>query len=301
VLVLSIVVTLFVRLPYHIWRQLHRFLAVAFVLGALHGFYVTGAIQFSPISRGLLAIFGLLGVISICCRILFKKFLLRRTKFTLDQIKVDGTIITLTLKPTKKTLTFKAGQFVYLAIHDPSIADEHPFSIVSKEGDTNLVIMAKMLGDDTNKFGNLKPGTLIDIEGPFGNFSCALGGKRQLWIGGGIGITPFLSLAASPPPGYTVDLFYSVKTKGEEIGYDQLMKCAGNYPGLKVHLWVTADKGYFNLEGAKNDGVDLATINDVLICGPSAMMCALEADCHINGLKPNQIHSEKFATRTLLP
>ncbi len=166
VLVISIIVTLFINLPYHIWRQLHRFLAIAFLLGALHGFYVTGAIQFSPMSRALLGIFGLAGLIAIFVRVIFKKHLLRRTKFTLDQIKVDGTIITLILKPINKPLTFKAGQFVYLAIHDPSIVDEHPFSIVSKEGDANLVIMAKMLGDDTNKFGSLKPGTLVDVEGP---------------------------------------------------------------------------------------------------------------------------------------
>jgi predicted ferric reductase len=141
----------------------------------------------------------------------------------------------------------------------------------------------------------------VDVEGPFGNFSYALGGKRQLWIGGGIGITPFLSLASSLPAGYSVDLYYSVKTAGEEVGNVLLDEAIRNYPGLKVHIWVTADKGYCTVDSLIKDGLDLINTDDVLICGPGPMMTALQNDFSKHGVKPGHIHTEQFATRTLLP
>jgi predicted ferric reductase len=301
-LIVVMIATFFVSLPYHIWKRIHRFMGLAFLLGALHGFFINGSIAFMPAARALVGLFGILGIVAICYRILFKKYLVRRTPFTLDHIDVLGSVVKLTLKPIKKNLRFRAGQFAYLVIRDPNIVDEHPFSIVSKEDqEGELVFMAKMLGDDTNKFVNLKPQTLVEVEGPFGNFSYAMGGKRQLWIAGGIGITPFLSLAASLAPGYTIDLYYSVKTAGEEVGIEALHELAKNYPGLNIHPWITADKGYVSVEALKKDGLNLAYLDDVLICGPSLMMKALEKDFSANGIKPGHIHTEKFATRTLLP
>jgi predicted ferric reductase len=301
-LVIVMIATFFVSLPYHTWKKIHRYMGLAFLLGALHGFFIDGSIAFTPAVRALVGVFGLLGIVAICYRILFKKYLVRKTPFTLERLEMLGTVAKLTLKPVKKSMSFRAGQFAYLTIHDPSIVDEHPFSIVSKEGTGNeLVFMAKMLGDDTSKFGSLKNGTKIDVEGPFGNFSYAMGGKRQLWIAGGIGVTPFLSLAASLAPGYTVDLYYSVKTVGEEVGHSLLQETMASYPGLKVHIWITAEKGYLTVDALKQAGLDLKNYDDVLICGPGLMMTALQNDFSKNGIKPGHIHTERFATRTLLP
>lgn len=301
-LIIVMIATFFVSLSYHTWKKIHRYMGLAFLLGAIHGFFIDGSIAFTPLARVLVGLFGILGIIAICYRMLFNKYFVPRVAFTLERLEVLGAVIKLVLKPVKKSLAFRAGQFAYLTIHDPNIVDEHPFSIVSKESTTaELVFMAKMLGDDTNKFGSLQPGTKIDVEGPFGNFSYALGGKRQLWIGGGIGITPFLSLAASLPPGYTVDLYYSVKTAGEEVGNSILNEAAKYYPGLKVHVWITADMGYCTVDALIKDGIDLLNIHDVLICGPGPMMTALQNDFTKHGVKPGHIHTEKFATRTLLP
>ena len=51
----------------------------------------------------------------------------------------------------------------------------------------------KALGDYTQSLKNLKPGTIAEIEGAFGKFSYThYGDSPQIWIAGGIGVTPFL-------------------------------------------------------------------------------------------------------------
>ncbi len=299
-LVVCIFITFFVSLPYHTWKKTHRYLALAFLLGAVHGFFINGSIAFNPWERVILGLFVILGIIAAVYRIFGKKFIIKKTAYTLTRVETLGSITRLTLRAVEKPMTFKAGQFGYVTIEDPQIKDEHPFSIVSKEGDKDLVFMAKILGDDTALFPTLATGTKVFVEGPYGNFSYALGGKRQLWIAGGIGITPFMSLAASLPNGYyDIDLFYSVKTMADAVGHAELEEMTKTRPGLRVHLWVTEIQGYLTCDAIKQAGIDYGKIDDVLLCGPRAMTLALRDHIIRCGIRPGHIHSELFATRSL--
>jgi len=71
----------------------------------------------------------------------------------------------------------------------------------------------KALGDETSQLLDVvRPGMPAVIGGPFGRFSHEKGTSRQLWIAGGIGVTPFLSwlraLDNHPLRG-RVDFFYT--------------------------------------------------------------------------------------------
>ncbi len=49
----------------------------------------------------------------------------------------------------------------------------------------------------------LRTGTRVQVEGPYGRFDFRKGGARQIWLAGGIGITPFLAWAESHPGRFT--------------------------------------------------------------------------------------------------
>ena len=299
-LVICIFITFFVSLPYHIWKMTHRFLAVAFLLGALHGIFIEGTISFNPAERILFALFMLAGLGAVVYRVLGKKSIVKKTSYTLAKVETIGTVITLTLSPIGKPMAFRAGQFAYLTIHDSRLKDEHPFSIVSAEGSKDLIFMAKILGDDTALFPLLHVGTAVDVEGPYGNFSYARGGKRQLWIAGGIGITPFMSLASSLPSGfYDVDLYYSVKTASEAVSLAELQTTIVPRSDIRIHLWATDVQGYLTCDALQKAGVDFSMLDDILLCGPSGMTLAIRNGLIRCGIRPGHIHAELFATRSL--
>ena len=70
----------------------------------------------------------------------------------------------------------------------------HPFTISSAPQEDVLRLTVKASGDFTRHlFSNLKAGMDAVIEGAYGMFDYKTGGQKQIWVAGGIGVTPFLS------------------------------------------------------------------------------------------------------------
>ena len=71
----------------------------------------------------------------------------------------------------------------------------HPFSLSAAPDGSSLRITVKALGDHSSRMGELRPGTRVVAEGPFGVFTEASRQSRNvLLIAGGIGITPIRAL-----------------------------------------------------------------------------------------------------------
>src|SRR6185436_3048157 len=98
-----------------------------------------------------------------------------------------------------------------LSIRAGEISNQfHPFSITSAPAERTLRITVKAIGDYTNALRRLlDEGAEAIVEGPFGSFSNAgLPQPRQIWAAGGIGVTPFLSMARSLGDGGPAVHFY---------------------------------------------------------------------------------------------
>ena len=74
----------------------------------------------------------------------------------------------------------------------------------------------KALGDFTARLGQkLDVGQAVRVQGPFGRFRMS-GTADEVWIAGGIGITPFLAWAAAlSPDARPVHLFYCIRSREE--------------------------------------------------------------------------------------
>lgn len=70
-------------------------------------------------------------------------------------------------------LDYKAGQFLRLNVgHSSFSLKENPFSICSAPAEGPRVsFMIKELGDFTRSIGQIEPGTLAFLDGPYGNLS----------------------------------------------------------------------------------------------------------------------------------
>jgi predicted ferric reductase len=205
------------------------------------------------------------------------------------------------MKPVGERMSYKPGQFIFIrfAKSGTKLSKEwHPFSISSGDKDGLLQVSVKGLGDYTNSLMQIKNGAVAKIEGAYGRFSYNnFKNMNQIWVAGGIGITPFISMAKSlPDSGYKIDLYYSVKTVSELIDWEKLYGAAmvsnNNfrvmpYMGDRTREHLTADfieKNSGSLHG-----------KDIFICGPPPMMQSLRKQFKTKGVPGARIHSEEFA------
>ncbi|MBU0660870.1 ferric reductase-like transmembrane domain-containing protein [Patescibacteria group bacterium] len=177
---------------------------------------------------------------------------------------------------------FQAGQFCLLRIHDKTrkLHARHPFTMSNAPGSTELAFTIKQSGRFTEALFQLKKGDKVLIEGPFGIFTkkrCTT--KRQVFIAGGVGITPFKSMLEDPSTENDprkIFLFYGARSKKNMLFEDFFSKKLSK----KFHAI------YCLSQEKKSDGIcEIGYIDEKIllkyitsfeetcfyICGPEAM------------------------------
>ncbi|MCX6757223.1 MAG: ferric reductase-like transmembrane domain-containing protein, partial [Candidatus Nomurabacteria bacterium] len=250
--ILLIGITLFgVIFSYQALKKFHIFLGLAFLLGAIHGFMIPSDIQNDTFIRVWVLGSALLGLLSYIIYSLLKKFTVRKKIYSVTSVKkIEGGITEIFLTSNDGGINHLPGQFAFLSfINSKVVTDEvHPFTISSWENDGNIIISAKALGDFTNLLPNVEIGTLVEVEGPYGEFNYGYNGLKQVWIAGGVGVTPFASfvehILKQKELLYDIDFFYSVRTE-DDLAFDGLFKkVAKHFPSFKYHPMPSDTDGY---------------------------------------------------------
>jgi predicted ferric reductase len=163
-----------------------------------------------------------------------------------------------------------------------------------------LRVTVKASGDFTRAlFTHLQPGMDAVVEGAYGMFNYKTGGQKQIWLAGGIGLTPFLSFIRDMDGSlaHAVDLYYTVRHKEEALFVAELEAAAQKNPRLQVHIRYSAvDGSLTSAEIIKNAGGDVRG-HHVYMCGPLAMVQAFEKQFMEHGVPATQIHYEEFNFR----
>jgi predicted ferric reductase len=290
-------ITFYTKLPYQIWKWTHKFLGLSFFLGGLHALFIGSDIARNHFLKYYLIILCSVAVIVYFYRTVLFKFTVKRHRFTIQNISNINGIFQISLRPEKEKLRFEAGQFVFISFEQRGFPSEsHPFSIVSAQNEDVLQLGIKALGDFTKKLSDLKIGTVALIEGPFGVFSYKKAeNKRRVWIAGGIGITPFISMAKTIQDGeYDVDLYYCVNNHEEAVFMNELRSISERNRSIQVIPWISKEKGFLNTESINQLSGNLVD-KDYFLCGPPAMMKNIRKQLNSLNIPDTQIHSEEFA------
>ena len=318
----AIGLTLYARLGHETFVYVQRALGAIFVVGAFHVFLTPGT---KAVSAPLTLYLGTVGAVAIMAfgyRSLFGDVLIRRREYRISAVRpLDPYVEEITMSPLGKPLDFIPGQFVFVTFysdtfnaqfHPFSVTPEgesaiisvrpgdvrnqfHPFSITSGVGERELRVAVKAVGDYTTAMRRLEPGAAARVEGPYGSFSYVkMGSTRQIWIAGGIGITPFLSMARSlDPDRYEVDLFYGAKTLDASHFLDELLMLSERKRSLRVIPFPEDKLGVLTADYVEGTSKEL-TGKDILICGPPVMIDALSEQFLRKGVPASKIHFEKF-------
>ncbi len=302
-MVVLLLVTFFIKIPYRIWIVTHRFLGAAFFFAGLHVLFITSDVSTHPGLKYYILGFTAIGLLAFTYKTLSGKILIRKHRYVVKSVQVNGGNVTqITMSPENRPMMYKSGQFIFihfLNAHALGISSEwHPFSISSGSNDANLQVSIKGLGDFTNKLGALKPGIIAEVEGAYGKFTYSnYHNLNQIWIAGGIGIAPFVSMARSlPASGFRIDLYYSVKTTSEIIDWQTLVDVATATKGYFRVIPYIADQqqGYLTADFIEATSHGL-TGKDIFICGPPAMMKSMHNQMRAKAIPGTSIHTEEFA------
>ena len=278
VLIILVIIALVKKIPYRVFRKTHKVFPVVFLVVAYHGATAQLKEHWLGTSAGyLLLLLVSLGVVSaIIC--LFQS-IGRTRKFTATISDVNQnlhSVVDIQLS-TKKSFLHQPGQYAFLRFaHDK---EPHPFSIASSGDDVySLRFLVKPLGDFTKNLGNqIYIGQEVEIEGPYGEFfhlatQSEMAGRREIWIAGGIGITPFISrlekLANSGATQQPIDFWYS--TRGDyNILFPDNLEHLCQQAGVNLHHLNSVKKKHLTADMVFDSVGSFENVS-IWFCGPPA-------------------------------
>jgi predicted ferric reductase len=109
----------------------------------------------------------------------------------------------------------RSGQFGYFSFEsDISGSESHPFTVASP-GSSDVEIVVRSSGDFTSAIKDVPTGTVVRFDGPYGHFTPGnlAPGTPLVFLAGGIGITPFLSMIRDTElrSKYKINLVWSIR------------------------------------------------------------------------------------------
>ncbi len=302
-LLISLVLTLWHKFSYRVWRYTHKIMPVIFLALVFHVIILSPETYWTQ-PAGLVVGLGCL-VGSVCAFLSLFGLIGKQSSYKGKVISIET--------PAKGIIDIvchlqgnwqhKAGQYVFLK--QDKIEGAHPFTISSADqGNNTLHLCIKDLGDYTRHLqSTLKINDPVTIEGPYGCFDFKKSGSaHQIWIAGGIGITPFIawleSLQNTPDKDrYAADLYYSIRNATEAGFVSRLENLCKTLPGMHLHVQYSDSMGYLTVDKLNLAKNDKGQYPDIWFCGSGSFAKALKSDLMKKEFPPEYFHQELFEMR----
>jgi len=248
----------------------------------------------------------------------FRKFVVRR------KVEEAGSLCSFYLAPHdgKPLPDFKPGQYLTFQLPVPGHAkpvircyslSDRPrpdfYRVTIKRVPAPPDVPGAPAGIGSNYFhDHVQEGDIVDVKAPSGHFFLEPSGRGGVvLIGGGIGVTPMLSMLhtlVAHQSRRDVWFVYSVRSSDEHIMRDVLRTVARETPNVRVVVCYSRP-GPGDVAGQHFDETGRASVElfkrllpsnnfDFYMCGPGAMMETLTRELHDWGVPEGRVHFETF-------
>lgn len=297
--VVLIALALFKRFPYRYFFKTHRLLAVAYLALVWHSaVLMQWAYWFTPL--GVLMALGMAAGTAAALRVLTRRVAVQRQVVgeveALRPYEAAG-VLAMDIRLRGRWPGHESGQFAFLTLHEDE--GPHPYTMASAwVDDGRITFVIKGLGDYTRTLPDrVRVGDVVKVEGPYGRFNFQGTCPRQIWVGAGIGVTPFIArmqALAKAPDGRAVDLFHPTSAL-DEAALARMQEDA-DAAGVRLHVLLSQRDGRLNAQRL-TEAVPHWREAEVWFCGPAAFGRQLRQDLEAMGLPPGRFHQELFEMR----
>jgi predicted ferric reductase len=292
----------FVRISYRRWRISHKFIGIFFIMGTAHLLLVDSLVRTTLVPFIVLVFAVMVGIASYLYTELIAKFVRRTGTYQVKAVNhLNKKTVEVVLKPEKKQLNFKAGQFIFVRFKgDRVLSESHPFTVSGSPSEKDLRLTVTSAGDFTQYlYKNLKTGFRAVVEGSYGMMDYRKGGREQVWIAGGVGVTPFLSWIRDMPHdlNFKIDFYYNVRNQGDELFLSEILKAEEQYDLFFVHINYSADNGRLTIDDIVKTSSGRIEDKHIYMCGPTPMLTSFFYDFRSKGIPASSIHYEEFSFR----
>ena len=201
-----------------------------------------------------------------------------------------------------KPINFLPGQYVNLTV--PGAGKHRSYSFSSAPGAQEASFLIRNLrgGVMSTYLGEkAQLGDALTATGPMGAFYLRPVTRPQLWLAGGTGLAPFLSMleqVAVQGADQPIVLYYAVTRAADLVELDRVNALAEQIGNVTVITILAAEEDAHERKGFVTNHLTAEDLNngdcDVYLCGPPPMVDAVRAHFGNLGVEPANFYFEKF-------
>lgn len=227
-----------------------------------------------------------------------------QTRFETTVAKIEphnDAAVVLALDAGAGAPVFLPGQYVNIDVPGSGLHRSYSFS--SAPGESTLSFLIKKIpgGAMSTWLESAHPGDKLDLIGPQGSFYLRDVQRPLLFLAGGTGLAPFLSMLevlARAGSEQKVHMVYGVTRDLDLVQVDVIEAYAARLPNFSYATVVADASSSHPRKGWVTQHIPADALNDgnvdVYLCGPPPMVDAVRLHFDDNGVKPNSFHYEKF-------
>lgn len=289
------------NIPYSVWRWWHKLSGPLLVVVVLHWLSFKQPIALDSPAGIWLAFLSAAGVVGAFYKLLLYPLVSRHAEYQVVGVRPGAAAMHLELEPVRDGIDFQAGQFGFLRMNVQGMREPHPFTIASGSGGKGRVCFEiRSLGDFTGRLiATASVGMRADIYAPYGRFLRRKEARREVWIGGGVGISAFIAWLQDPRAGSfdKVTLFYFF-TPGRDFPEVPVMASMARERGAELVPVAggASDPAFVDRIGVICREAVPAQI-DVAFCGPSGLLAQVSRTLQANGVPEANLRHEFFEFR----
>ena len=215
----------------------------------------------------------------------------------------DSTIRFAISPENAENLSFLPGQYVNVEIPGTTLHRAYSFSSAPRASQATFVVRnvpdGRMSGFLSNE---AQPGAKISFSGPYGSFYLRPVTRPVLFLAGGTGIAPFLSMLdvlAETGASHDIRMVFGATNDIDLVALDHLDAIKAALPQFDYRTCIAAADSTHPRKGYVTQHVDAGWLNDgdvdVYLCGPVAMVDAVRNWLADLGVNPASFHFEKFS------
>lgn len=291
------------RIDYTQLKLFHN-LTFAAVLFMIFHVFMAESVKYSLTYKLLMIVPGIIGSLFYFYHKVLRIIVLSMKSWEVVNVEeLNDNVTRISMKKKKGgKFNIKSGQFCFFRFKSGKVKfEEHPFTVSSSPDSEILTITVKKLGDYTMMLKDLKKGDTALIDGPYGRFTPEFSGKPFLFIAGGIGITPFLSILEERKRSVInskLILVWAVSSETDLIErdlFDKLKAELNEFEFIPVISGKKVIDDKFLKEVLQKFSKEELKFTNIYFCGPPGFRKMIFNLLVKNNIRKSKFHYEKFS------